>query len=300
MSAERGSWWRMVVQLRGSVLPTVLPRSILCGLVAALVVLLTQQGMRFFLPIKDNLIPSIVLGLLLVFRTNTAYDRFWEGRKCWGTIIIGVRNLSRRIWVSVSEQNSSDRAHKIHALRLLSGLGYVTKHHLRGEDFSSEVQSLIGETRWGQLGQGSNAPLEVAFWVGDYLQEQYQLGRITVHELVGMMEILDGMVGAIAGCERILRTPMPLAYAIHLKQLLLIYCLFLPFQTVKDLGWFAVPVVMIVSFTLLGIEEIGVEIENPFGTDTNDLPLDTICQTMQSNVEDMIRLRSVTNLGSEN
>lgn len=292
---DRGSWWRTVVQLKGSVLPTVLPRSLLCGLFAILVVILTQQGMRMTLPLKDNLIPSIVLGLLLVFRTNTAYDRFWEGRKCWGTIIIGTRNLSRRIWVAVKEQSPSDRDQKVRALRVLTALSFVTKHHLRGEAFGDQVQSLLGKERWAQLGGSSNVPLEIAFWVGDYLQEQYRKGTLTIHELVGMTEILDGMVGAIAGCERILKTPIPLAYAIHLKQLLLIYCIFLPFQTVKDLGWFAVPVVTIVSFTLLGIEEIGVEIENPFGTDSNDLPLNGICETIRSNVEDLMRLE----LGSD-
>jgi ion channel-forming bestrophin family protein len=292
---DRGSWWWTVVQLKGSVVPKVLPRSLLCGLFALLVVVLSQQGMRMTLPLKDNLIPSIVLGLLLVFRTNTAYDRFWEGRKCWGTIIIGTRNLSRRIWVSVKEQSPDDRDHKVRSLRMLTALSFVTKHHLRGEPFSDQVRSLVGDDRWAQLGSSGNVPLEIAFWVGDYLQEQYRKGTLTIHELVGMTEILDGMVGAIAGCERILKTPIPLAYVIHLKQLLLIYCIFLPFQTVKDLGWFAVPVVTIVSFTLLGIEEIGVEIENPFGTDSNDLPLNGICETVRSNVEDLMRLESGSN-----
>ena len=280
----------MAVQMRGSVVQTVLPRSIVCGLFAALVVVFSKSGMQMVPPLKDNIIPSIVLGLLLVFRTNTAYDRFWEGRKCWGTITGGTRNLARRILVGVDETSSEDRDHKVRSIRLLVALSFATKHHLRGEPLCDEVRSLVGENRWAQLGRGANVPLEIAFWVGHYLQEQYRKGRLTVHELVGMMAILDTMMGAVGGCERILKTPMPLAYAIHLKQLLLIYCLFLPFQTVRDLGWFAIPVVMVVSFTLLGIEEIGLEIENPFGTDRNDLPLDAICKTVRSSAEDIIQL----------
>lgn len=89
-------------------------------------------------------------------------------------------------------------------------------------------------------------------------------------------------------CERILLTPMPLAYGIHLRQLLLLYCLLLPFQIVSELNWWTAPIVMLVSFTLLGIEAIGVEIENPFGTDPNDLPLDIICRSIQNNVEDLM------------
>ena len=281
----------MAVQMRGSVVKRVLPRSMICGLFAALVVIFSKNGMQMVPPLRDNIIPSIVLGLLLVFRTNTAYDRFWEGRKCWGIITGGTRNLVRRILVAVEERSIEDRDHKVRSIRLLVALSFVTKHHLRGEPLCSEVRSLVGDDRWVQLGSGANVPLEVAFWVGHYLQEQYRKGRLTVHELMGMTEILDNIMGAVSGCERILKTPMPLAYAIHLKQLLLIYCLFLPFQTVRDLEWFAVPVVMIVSFTLLGIEEIGVEIENPFGTDTNDLPLDAICQTVRSSAEDIIQLQ---------
>ena len=281
----------MAVQMRGSVVQTVLPRSVVCGLFAGLVVLLSKNGMQMVPPLRDNIIPSIVLGLLLVFRTNTAYDRFWEGRKCWGTISGGTRNLVRRILVSVDERSSEDRDHKVRSIRLLVALSFVTKHHLRNDPLCDEVRFLVGDDRWMQLGSGSNVPLEIAFWVGRYLQEQYRNDRLTIHELVGMTAILDGMMAAVGGCERILKTPMPLAYAIHLKQLLLIYCLFLPFQMVRDLSWFAIPVVMVVSFTLLGIEEIGLEIENPFGTDRNDLPLDAICKTVRSSAEDIMQLQ---------
>jgi putative membrane protein len=105
-----------------------------------------------------------------------------------------------------------------------------------------------------------------------------------------MQELLNEMVNAMGGCERILKTPMPLAYAIHLKQLLLLYCLTLPFQFVSELSWWTGAIVALISFTLFGIEEIGIEIENPFGRDPNDLPLDTICQTMLRNIEDLMTL----------
>ena len=288
------SWLGIALRVRGSVLPKVLPRSIVCGLITAVIVLFAQQNIKLFIPLKDNLIPSIVLGLLLVFRTNTAYDRFWEGRKCLGTIIISIRNLSRHIWVYGRNSSPPDRDIQRTILHLLAAIPFVTKHHLRNEPIGKDVQMLLPDDRWAQLGQGSNMPLEVIFWISDYLQSEYQSGCLDVNQLVAMTGMLDAIVGAIAGCERILKTPIPLAYAIHLKQLLLLYCLFLPFQLVKDLGWFAVPVVAIVSFTLLGIEEIGVEIENPFGTDANDLPLDSICETVRSNIEDLMRLSEVS------
>ncbi len=284
------SWLGIALQIESSVLPIVLPKSIIYGLITAVVVLFAQQNIELFIPLKDNLIPSVVLGLLLVFRTNTAYDRFWEGRKCLGTIIISIRNLSRHIWVYGRNLPAPEREGQRTILYLLAAIPFVTKHHLRNEPMGEAVRSLLPSDRWEQLGQGGNVPLEVIFWINDYLQSEYQSGYLDVNQLVAMTGILDAIVASIASCERILKTPIPLAYTIHLKQLLLIYCLFLPFQLAKDLGWFAVPVVAIVSFTLLGIEAIGVEIENPFGTDANDLPLDNICETVRSNIEDLIRL----------
>ncbi len=103
--------------------------------------------------------------------------------------------------------------------------------------------------------------------------------------------LLDKMVDSLGACERILKTPMPMAYAIHLKQLLLIYCLLLPLQMVGEIGYWTGPIVGLVSFTLFGIEEIGLEIENPFGLDDNDLPLDEICRTMGKNVQHLMQLK---------
>jgi putative membrane protein len=104
-----------------------------------------------------------------------------------------------------------------------------------------------------------------------------------------MNTLLDKMVEALTSCERILNTPMPLAYAIHLKQLMLIYCISLPFQIVNKLTWWTEPSVALISFTLLGIEEIAIEIENPFGQGSNDLPLGDICTTLLQNLEDCIQ-----------
>jgi putative membrane protein len=136
----------------------------------------------------------------------------------------------------------------------------------------------------------NNPPLEIAFWVADYLQTQQAQGVLNTHQLTYCLETLDGLVNALGGCERILKTPMPVAYSIHLKQLLMLYCLALPFQMVASVGWGTPVLVGLISFAVFGIEEIGIEIENPFGHDANDLPLDAICRTMQQNTEDLMSL----------
>ena len=282
------SWFKIVFRWRYSVIPAIMPRVIVCGAFGLLICIIHYYHVDVGLPILSSVVPSIVLGLLLVFRTNTAYERFWEGRKLWGGLVNSIRNLARIIWVSVIENSPKDREEKIIMLRLLVVFAIATKLHLRGQPINSEVVELVPECWYERLREVHNPPLQVALLIGEYLQEQFKRDRINSYQLTAMLKLLDIMVDVLGGCERILKTPIPVAYSIHLKQLLLIYCLTLPFQLVTDLVWWTAPIVSVISFTVFGIEQIGIEIENPFGLDANDLPLESICQTIQINIEELI------------
>ncbi|MBW4515882.1 MAG: hypothetical protein KME11_11730 [Timaviella obliquedivisa GSE-PSE-MK23-08B] len=288
------SWMRSTLQIRGSVIPAILPRTLLCGTFAGLISALHHWGMPVNLPVLASVVPNVVLGLMLVFRTNTAYERFWEGRKLWGGLTNATRNLARQIWVIVPERSPKDRHEKRMVLDLLVAFAVTMKLHLRRDAVNKELLPLLPLAQYENLKRMNNPPLEVAFWIQDYLQQQYEGDRINIHQLVSLQLLLNSMVDSLGGCERILKTPIPMAYAIHLKQLLLIYCLTLPFQFVTELGWWTSAVVMLVSFTLFGIEAIGMEIENPFGRDYNDLPLDTICETMKRNIDDLTKVEPIT------
>lgn len=290
MGTSNLGWFRLTLKIKGSVIPAVLPKALWCGGFGLLVSFLYGQGWIQAWPILGNVVPSIVLGLLLVFRTNTAYDRFWEGRKAWGVLVNTVRNLTRRIWIFVEENELGDRTHKKEVLHLILAFAIATKQHLRQEPLNAEVLDLLGDHQVAALQEAPNAPLKIAFWVEDYLQQQYQFKRVDLYQITTLNELLDKLVDSLGVCERILKTPMPLAYAIHLKQLLLIYCLLLPLQLVGEVGYWTAPIVALIAFTLFGIEEIGVEIENPFGRDHNDLPLDAICATMRQNLEHLMTL----------
>ena len=294
MVIEKRPWFPTVFRLQGSVIPTIFPRVLLCSSFSCLVSLLYAWDVPVVWPVLGSFVPNVVsnlvLGLLLVFRTNTAYERYWEGRKCWGGLVVTVRNLARQIRVAIAELEPADREAKLAVLRLLGAFAIATKLHLRQEPPNDELTHLVNSSQLKKLQAVKIPPLEIALWIGDYLQQQHQQGRLNADQLIAMNNLLNSLVEALTGCERILRTPIPLAYAIHLKQLLLIYCLSLPFQLVDDLHWWTAAVVALISFTLLGIEAIGIEIENPFGHDPNDLPLDEICTTMLTHLEDLIPL----------
>lgn len=287
---DRRHWFRILLQWQGSVIPAILPRVLLCAGFSVIITFLYQQGINLAIPIDGSFVPSIVLGLLLVFRTNTGYERFWEGRKLWGTLINTVRNLARTIWVTVKENTVEDHQKKIAALRLLIAFAVATKLHLRLEEVNDELVPFIPLPKYEKLKTMNNPPLEIAFWIGDYFQQQYEQHCINAYQLTAMFKLLDMMVDMLGACERIVKTPIPRAYSIHLKQLLVMYCFSLSFQFVDKLVWGTPFIVALVSFTVFGIEEIGIEIENPFGYDPNDLPLDQICHTMKVNIEDLITL----------
>lgn len=300
MTVERSSWVPLVLQWRGSVAPTVLPGVFLCGGFGFFVSILDhfgipvswrslEHGLDIFI---TNVAFNFVLGLLLVFRTNTSYERFWEGRKAWATLTANIRNLGYLTWVAIAEVEPTDRESKISTIRLFVAMASATKLYLRQKPVNSELEALMTQDQFLKLRNVKLPPLQIALWIGDYLQQQYNRKLVNANQLTEMNILVNGLLEALTTCERILETPIPLAYVIYLKRLLLLYCISLPFQVVDNLKWWTGPIVAIFGFVLLGVEAMGDEIQNPFGHDANDLPLEEFCTTIGSNIEDLITLNS--------
>lgn len=284
---------KIILRLKGTVIPGILPWVLLCGGYGLLISVVDHFGdLSSFKEIKSlpNVILSlnIVLSLLLVFRTNTAHERFWEGRKLWGAMVNVVRNLARSIWIFIEEREPYDRETKEGAVRLVAAFAVAMKLHLRRDPVHKDLTQLMSLLEYRKLQRANHPPLEIALWIGHYLQRQYDRERVNVFQLTDLHTMLNSMVDILGGCERILKTPVPLIYTITLKILLLIYFTVIPLVLVHDLGWWTGLDMAFISFLLLGIDEIGSEIEEPFGHDPNDLPLDFICNTIVRNVEDLL------------
>ncbi|MBA3922333.1 MAG: hypothetical protein H0X31_11790, partial [Nostocaceae cyanobacterium] len=175
---------------------------------------------------------------------------------------------------------------------LLVAFAVAMKLHLRSELVNDEVASLMSSERYLHLKDTNHPSLQIAFWIGDYLQIQYERDLLPIYQLTALHKLVDDLVNILGGCERILKTPIPLIYTVRLKQMVLIYCLVMPLDIVDELTWWTGPIIAFASFILLSIEEIGSEIEEPFGSDPNDLPLDGICNTINRNLEELIKLAS--------
>ncbi len=169
---EQLHWLQVILRLTGTVISGILPWVLLCGGYGFLISLLNHfDHLSVF---NDNkVIPNVVLilnlllSLLLVFRTNTAHERFWEGRKLWGAMVNTVRNLARGIWIVVEEHKPKDRADKEAALRLVVAFSVAMKLHLRRDPVNSELETLMSPLQYHKLQDINHPPLEIAFWIGD-------------------------------------------------------------------------------------------------------------------------------------
>ncbi len=235
---------------------------------------------------------NLILSLLLVFRTNTAHDRFWEGRKLWKAMVDVVRNAVRGIWLYIEEQQPQDRVEKEAAILLIPAFAVAMKLHLRKEPITSELDSLVSPLQYRILQNTNHAPLDIAFWIGDYLHRQYECKQLNVFQLTDLQNCLDEMVDIVENCERLSKTPTPFVYTIVLKTVMIVYFLMSPLVMVGLLGWQTGLVLGVVSFIYLSISQLGAEIEEPFGRNSNNLPLDFICDTIKGNVEDLIQQAS--------
>jgi putative membrane protein len=229
----------------------------------------------------SNVVHSLlgfVLSLFLVFRTNTAYDRWWEGRKQWG----GLVNVSRTLAIRVREF-SDDK--DVHAFFKAAIPGFVTalRDHLRPNQPGAPVPPVTdafasAEHAPNAWAQGMERQSLAMLKAGDLTDQQHWL----------IAQNLERMVDILGACERILKTPVPYSYSMFLKKFIFLYVVTLPIGFVATFAWWSVPVVMLVFYILVSVELIAEEIEDPFGVDENDLPLDGLCETIQGNVEEIL------------
>lgn len=283
------NWFKLILSLRGSVVRDIKYQVAVSMFIALIITLIYEKGYTgLSQPTLAGLIPGIVLGLLLVFRTNTAYERFWEGWTIAGMTIFTGRNLSRQMWLTIIVKSSEQRYEKVEHLRLIAAFFVAMTQHLRREGVDERLKSLLAPKQYMELQKSSNMPLRITQWIGAYLTQQYTQQHIDSFQFSALNRLLDQLVECLSRCERILNAPMPRAYSMHLRHLLILYCFALPFQMVKDLHWWTVPVVGVVAFALFGIEAIGLEIENPFGYDANDIPLDNLSRKLHNDIEELI------------
>jgi putative membrane protein len=274
-------WLDHFFDIKGSLIREIGVRVTVCTLWSAAVVAFHYYVHPLATPLTLHTLVAVPLGLLLVFRTNSSYDRYWEGRKLWGGIVNTTRNLARAASVHLWD----DRALLEQVVRWTAAFPWATMNALRETPGLGAGAAVLAPADAAQAAQAPHPALYVARRLSGCLAEARTRGLISDYAQWSLDGNVQALVDHLGACERIKKTPLPFAYVVHLRRALVLYCFTLPFALVETFGWLTVLDVVLVAYTFFGIEEIGVEIEGPFGHDENDLPLEEICATIQRNVQ---------------
>lgn len=257
-----------------------LPISIIIILYAVFIAYFFESATRYNLG-QFHLIFSFILTIIISFRVNTSYARWWEGRVLWGSIVNNCRNLGLKFDAFVGLNQHPD------FYLLLQRLPVVIKSHLRKEDsgIQTELLSLcIHEF------EGKHPVLLITKRMYRILNELRQEGKLHLEQYLALDVHLANLMDMVGGCERIANTHVPPAFAFFVKQALLFYALMFPFGWIDTFGFFIIPMMVMIVYILLGLEILSEELEDPFGKDDNDLPLNAIAKNIVRNVEQIAEI----------
>jgi ion channel-forming bestrophin family protein len=278
ISYDRTRWWLTAISFHGTVLPHTLGRVGLFTLFCLSICLLDDYVLERYgcpLPALDQLghtVMGVTMSLLIVHRTNSANLRFWEGRTAWGALVNASRNVARQ--AATYAPPADDVA------RLLAAFAVALRERLRDRDPTEALRPWLSGRLLEEVGAASSPPARLARSLSNWIRSRKAQGALDAMTAAELERQVSALTDAQGACERIQKTPLPFIYASLIKELLVLYLASLPFVLVAKMGYAAPLVVAVVALGMLGIEDAGVEIENPFGLTPNALPLESICATI--------------------
>ncbi len=288
MGTATRNFWKQALNFRNSVTPFIFNRVIGFGLFAAVVQVvsnLLEKYVKIDLGIEANPfeIAGAVLGVLLVFRTNAGYDRWWEARKLWG----GIVNQSRNLALGAFSYGPSDSGWRSEIATWIAVFPHVCRASLRDEKPDEHVRALVGSDKTAQIADSNHGPSFVSFQISRLLEHAVKEEGMNQIAFMQIEEQRSQLIDHIGGCERILKTPLPLVYVIKIRNFIVLFLLALPLALLHRLNsqWLIPLITMGVAYPLLALDQIGVELQNPFSQKhLSHLPLDDIAQNIEKNI----------------
>lgn len=240
---------------------------------------LTKDSHASHITVMHSLL-GFALSILLVFRTNTAYDRWWEGRKLWGQLVNVSRNLAIKFNAFIANKNDIDFFKQTIPLFSDALANHLQKNDLKiGDDINEKLKH--------EINSKNHRPLRIAELILNKTNNLYQSKQISNEQFLYLNGDITALMDICGGCERIKNTPIPYSYSAYIKKFIFIYVATLPFGFAFTLEYLAIPVTAFIFYVLASLEIIAEEIEDPFGLDANDLPLEDIAKRIKGNVEEV-------------
>jgi putative membrane protein len=297
MWVENKRSWIETVALGGIALPHIWKRTLTVTALSVVATVLYEKvpQLHFSLTPAPFTMIGLPLGIFLGFRNNTAYDRFWEGRKLWGSLVNTSRSLTRQVLTLIEPQPDAEpvspeaiQEFERRFVHLVIAYAHALRHHLRDTSPFETLGHVLGETEAERFRGQENVPYAMLQRMGDHLVEARR--RRWVHAL--HIPVIEGSLTALTdiqgGCERIKSTPIPYSYTVLMHRIVGVYCTLLPLGFMDAIQWATPFVVLAISYCFFGLDAVGDEVEQPFGFDTNDLPLEAISRTIERNLRERL------------
>jgi ion channel-forming bestrophin family protein len=286
---DRPSALRLFFILRGSILPRISMHLAVSTLLAVIVTWTDGQlgHHKLHFTTTPFTLMGLPLAIFLGFRNNAAYDRYWEGRKQWGELILRSRSLARQCLslVAPGQHDTADSRLAEPHLRIISraiAYAHALRHRLRGDtDGNADVAPWIPPAEWERVRTQSNVPYALMLEMGADLGACLRTGRLDACLAPAIDASFSALTAVAASCERIRGTPIPFSYTLLLHRTAYLYCFLLPFGLVDTIGYLTPLVSAIVAYTFFGLDALGDELEEPFRASDNGLPLDAMCRTIE-------------------
>ncbi|MDR3369861.1 bestrophin family ion channel [Rhodoferax sp.] len=281
----RPHWIRLLFVRRGSLVHRIYSQQLFILFFSCAVVM--AHGKLFLWKVPLNATPFSLMGisfaLFLGFRINASYDRFWEGRKHWGSVLVEARNLARMALTAIAPIQEA----RPFVLGLIA-FATTMRNQLRDQPPTHLLQGLLPQDVLTRLTNARSAPTLVLVWLGHWVHACRQQQHIDPLVAQNMETSLNALSSALGSCERIASTPLPFAYSVVLHRSVYLFCVLLPFGLVDSIGLMTPLAVTFVSYTFFALEALSDEIENPFGMDTNDLALNAIVASVDASLREML------------
>ena len=272
--------WQLLYILRGSIVPAIAPKVLAIGAlalaVAAFAELAHPPGIHRVTVVPFSLL-GLVLSIFLSFRNSACHERWWEARKQWGQLVYETRSLARQCSVLLAD----DPARCQRVGYLVSGFAHALAARLRGRDMQAAARSWLPGHDVAVLRGRSNVPDQLLTLISTELALPLREGRLDPYLYAQLDERVHAFASIQAACERIAGTPLPFAYTLLLHRCAWLFCVLLPFGLVTTLGW-ATPIVSaVLAYAFFGLDQLGDELEEPFGLEPNDLPIDALVRVIE-------------------
>lgn len=287
ITKKKTNWFRMLFEWNGSVLPQLLPRLLILFSYSLLIVYFRDDLLKYHLHINPSIFTlfGIALAIFLGFRNTVSYDRFWEGRKLWGSLLNDTRSLARQVHTIVDGEDYEDE--RTYFINLLIALVHALKHQLRQTDADNDMKRLLSNSDNNQIKTAVFKSIMILKELGCWVKKAKANGKIDSIIQSSFDVNLNKLSDIIGGCERIASTPIPYTYSILLHRTVYIYCFLLPFGFVESMVWIMPFVVVFITYTFVALEAIADELEEPFGIQPNDLALEAMSEMIENTLAEI-------------